>query len=72
MFILFCFGIYLYIFWYMSLLSATTFLDACPDFDARDKQLTIVPTSSNFGRLISKGDNGHNQYMDVLIYIIKF
>ncbi|VDK84603.1 unnamed protein product [Litomosoides sigmodontis] len=45
---------------------ATTFLDACPDFDARDKQLTITPTFSNFGRLTSKGDTGHNQFMDVL------
>ncbi|KAL3991021.1 Thioredoxin-like family protein [Acanthocheilonema viteae] len=42
----------------------TTFLDACPDFEARDKQLTITPTSSNFGRLISREDCGHNQYMD--------
>ncbi|EFO20698.2 UBX domain-containing protein [Loa loa] len=42
----------------------TTFLDACPDFDTRDKQLKIAPTSSNFGRLMSKEDCGHNQYMD--------
>uniref|UniRef100_A0A0R3RRS3 UBX domain-containing protein n=1 Tax=Elaeophora elaphi TaxID=1147741 RepID=A0A0R3RRS3_9BILA len=42
----------------------TTFLDACPDFDTRDKQLTSAPTSSNFGRAVSRQDDGDNQYMD--------
>uniref|UniRef100_A0A915PZ28 UBX domain-containing protein n=1 Tax=Setaria digitata TaxID=48799 RepID=A0A915PZ28_9BILA len=42
----------------------TTFLDACPDFGARDRQLTLAPTSSNFQHLISKEDCEQNQYMD--------
>ncbi|OZC06081.1 UBX domain protein [Onchocerca flexuosa] len=42
----------------------TTFLDACPDFDARDKQI-IAPTSSSFERSISREDCGSNQYVDV-------
>ncbi|KAK6114547.1 Thioredoxin-like family protein [Brugia pahangi] len=43
----------------------TTFLDACPDFAARDKQLTLTPLSNNFGRLMSKENCERNQYTDV-------
>ncbi|KAM3727555.1 UBX domain-containing protein [Dirofilaria immitis] len=41
----------------------TTFLDVCPDFNTRDRQIS-APTSSSFKRLTLSEDCRHNQHMD--------